>query len=86
MGFCLLNYPKEVFRGYKAGLQCKGIVDLKMDKEALLGLSIPELKGLIKKDKTKKVNWIQFLFWCLVSEVIFLFPLLLLIITALYFI
>ena len=77
MGFSLLTHPKEVLKGYKAGLNNKGIVDLKMSKEALLKLSIPKLKSLIKKDKTKKLNWFQFLFWAFVSVTTVLFPFLL---------
>ena len=54
MGFSLLNYPKEVLKGYKAGLQCKGIIDLKMTKQQLLSLSINELKEKIAKKKEFK--------------------------------
>ncbi|WP_298782245.1 hypothetical protein [uncultured Polaribacter sp.] len=78
MGFSLLNYPKEVFKGYKTGINSIGIIDLKLDKKAILKLSITELKKIIKKEKTKKLNWFSFLFWCLISEIIFLFPFLIL--------
>lgn len=79
MGFSLLNYPKEVYKGYKVGINSIGIIDLKINKEALLNMSIPELKETIKKDKTKKFNWFNFLFWCFISELTFLFPFLILI-------
>lgn len=82
MGFSFLNYPKEVYKGYKAGLKCKGIIDLKLSKTQLLNLSINELKQLIAKKKPTKMNVFQgsiFFLWVLISEVIFLFPFLLII-------
>lgn len=86
MGFSLLNYPKEVLKGYKAGLKCKGIIDLKLSKTQLLNLSIDELKQLITKKKPTKMNvfqWCIFIFWILISEIIFLFPFLLIIVLLL---
>lgn len=85
MGFSLLTHPKEVLKGYKAEVNTKGIVDLKITKEALLKLSIPELKSLIKKDETKKINWFQFTFWSVISVLIVLFPFLLVIFGISYF-
>ena len=86
MGFSLLNHPKEVLKGYKAGINSIGIIDLKMEKKALLSLSISELKSIIKKGKSQKLNWFSFLFWCVFSEIVFLFPLLILISFVIYFI
>ena len=85
MGFSLIFYPKEVFRGYKAGINTKGIIDLKIDKKTLLKLSLSELKKMIKKDKQQKLNWITFLFWCFISEIFVLFPFLLFIVSVFYF-
>jgi hypothetical protein len=79
MGFSLLNHPKEVFKGYRTGINSIGIIDLKIDKKNLLKLSIPILKSTIKKKKTKKLNWFLFIFWCFSSLFFFLFPLVLLI-------
>ena len=84
MGFSLLNNPKEVLKGYKVGINSTGIIDLKIDKKTLLNLSITELKSIIKKEKTKKLNWFSFLFWCFVSELVLLFPLLILIFILVY--
>ena len=75
MGFSLLNFPKEVLSGYKEGLKVMGIIDLKIDKETLLNLPIEEVKKMIVKKKAIKFNWIIFLCWCFVSEIVFLFPL-----------
>lgn len=84
MGFSLLNHPKEVLKGYKSGINSIGIIDLEIDKKALLNLSIDELKSIIQKKKTKNLNWFSFLFWFFVSEVVFLFPLLILISILVY--
>lgn len=78
MGFSILNYPKKVLKGYKEGINSIGIIDLEMDKKMLLSLSISELKELIKKESKRDLNWFKFLFWLLVSEVVFFFPLILL--------
>lgn len=78
MGFSLLTHPK-------AGLNTKGVIDLKMKKETLLKLSIPELKLLIKKEKTQKLNWFLFIFWATLSKTVVLFPLLLIIYGLIYF-
>ena len=86
MGFSLLNYPKEVFKGFKTGINSTGIIDLEMDKVQLTNLTISELKSIIKKEKTKNLNWVSFLFWCFICEVVFLFPLLILISLIMYFI
>lgn len=85
MGFSLLTHPKEVLKGYKAGINNKGVVDLKMKKEDLLKLSISELKSIIKKDKTNKLNWFQFLLWSFTSIIIVLLPFILIITGITYF-
>lgn len=85
MGFSLLLYPKEVLKGYKTGINTAGIVDLKLEKKALLNLSILELKERIKKDKRRKLNWFTFLFWCFISKLVVLFPLILIILVIAYF-
>lgn len=74
MGLSLLNHPKEVFKGCKTG-----IIDLKIEKENLLQLTLPEFKTILKKEKSQRINWFSFVFWCFISAVIFLFPLLILI-------
>ncbi|MEE9407901.1 MAG: hypothetical protein V3V28_07485 [Polaribacter sp.] len=84
-GFSLLNYPKEVLKGYKEGIKCKGIIDLPHTEEALLKLSLNEIKELIKKEETLSFSWWKFLFWSVISSSVFLFPLLLLIAITFYF-
>ncbi|PKH50372.1 hypothetical protein CXF68_06505 [Tenacibaculum sp. Bg11-29] len=77
MGFSLLNYPKEVYKGYKAGRKVTGIIDLQLNKQQLLALSVKELKEKIQKKNTAKMGVIQFtgfIFWAFISIIVFLFP------------
>lgn len=77
MGFSLLNYPKEVYKGYKAGRKVTGIIDLQLNKQQLLALSVKELKEKIQKKNTAKMDVIQFtgfIFWAFISIIVFLFP------------
>lgn len=77
VGYCLWIYPKAVFQGFKKGLNNIGVFDLKLNKNELLNLNFLELKQLIQKEKTTPMGvfqWIQFLFWALISELLFLSP------------
>ena len=85
MGFSLLNYPKEVLKGYKKGIQCKGIIDLKLTKKELLLLSKSDIEALIKKKNPPTFNWISFLFWSIISTTILLSPLLIIMAITFYF-
>lgn len=78
-GFSFLNYPKQVLNGYKSGLRVKGVIDLNISKKEILKLSVDEVNNRIQKEKKTPFNWFSFIFWILISEVVFLFPLLLII-------
>jgi len=85
MGFSLLMYPKEVFKGYGKGLKTIGIIDLKMKKEELLKLSVLELEKRIEKKEVEKMSslkYVLFAFWSLVGLTTFLLPILLPLIVA----
>lgn len=84
-GFSFLNYPKQVLQGYKAGLKVKGVIDLNISKKEILELSVDEVNNRIQKEKTTPFNWLAFIFWILISEVAFLFPLLLVIVILFVF-
>jgi len=89
MGFSFLNFPKEVYKGYKKGLTVHGILDLNIKKEVLLSLSVEELKTKIKKNKPTKMTifqWVLFIFWIILSEIIVLFPLLLILLGCLFYV
>jgi hypothetical protein len=86
MGFSLLNYPKEVFKGYKTGINNKGIIDVNIPEKELLNFSKSELLSVLQKEKIKKVNWFYFLFWSFTSVLFFAFPFLFFLILILTYI
>jgi hypothetical protein len=71
----LILHPKEVYNGFKEGLQSESLIDSKIPKEELLSLTISQLKNRLKRAKAIKLNWLSFLFWCFASLLISLFPL-----------
>ena len=80
MGYSLWTHPKSVLKGFIKGLNNIGVNDLKLSKSSLLKTEYDYLIKLTTKEKTIEigaVEWIQFLFWVLISQIIFLFPLLL---------
>lgn len=84
-GFSFLNYPRQVLKGYKAGLQTKGVIDLNISKKEMLQLSVNEVSKLIKKENPSNFNWFSFGFWVVASQLAFLFPLLVLLIILFVF-
>lgn len=79
MGYSLWLHPKQVFYGFKTGLNFIGIIDLTINKEDLLNLHYYELENLLRKDTTVSMGllqWCIFLFWCFIGEFVFLLPLL----------
>ncbi len=77
MGYSLWIYPKSVFNGFKKGLNNIGVIDLKINKSDFMKMEYSELIKITTKEKTIKMGtlqWIEFLFWALISQLIFLFP------------
>ncbi len=88
MGYSLWIYPKSVFNGFKKGLNDIGIIDLKLSKSDFLKMEYSELVKITKKENKivmTGLQWFKFLFWILTSQFVFLFPLLIMGIGALYF-
>jgi hypothetical protein len=82
MGYSFWFQHKAVFLGFKKGLNVIGIIDLKISKPKLIKTEYSQLIKITTKEKTIKmgiVEWIQFLFWLLISQIIFLFPFILII-------
>ena len=89
IGYSLWLYPKEIFKGYKKGLSNIGIIDLDYTKEEFMSMSFEKLKQITTKERKKEMHllqWVAFLFWCFISELIFLFPLLFILALVIYFI
>jgi len=83
MGHSLWLYPKSVFNGFKKGLNNIGIIDLKISKPEFMKMEYDHLIKITKKEKITTMGisqWIRFLFWSLISQIIFLFPFLIVII------
>ncbi|WP_420573909.1 hypothetical protein [Kordia sp.] len=80
MGYSIWIYPKAVFKGFKKGLNDIGVIDLKMSKSELMEMEYDELLNIMKKDTTTTMNsvqWIKFIFWVFASQLVFLFPIVL---------
>jgi hypothetical protein len=87
MGYSIWLHPKTVLKGFKKGLNNIGVIDLKISKSELMKLEYDQLIKITTKEKNIEigiVEWIQFLFWLLISQIIFLFPLILIIASTVY--
>ena len=87
MGYSLWLHPKTVLKGFKKGLNNIGVIDLKISKSELMKTEYDQLIKITTKEKNIEigiVEWIQFLFWLLISQIIFLFPLILIIASIVY--
>jgi hypothetical protein len=77
MGHSFWLYPKAVFQGFKKGLNDIGIIDLKITKSEFMKMEFDQLVELTRKEKRKEMGvfqWIKFIFWILLSQIIFLLP------------
>ncbi len=83
MGYILWLHPKAVFSGFKKGLNDIGIIELKITKSEFMKMEYDQLVRITKKEQFTEMRilqWFQFLFWSFISQVIFLFPFLTIII------
>ena len=77
MGYSLWMYPRAVFNGFRKGLNNIGIIDLKINKEEFLSMSFEELQNLTQKHPNKEITYLQaieFICWCVLSQIVLLFP------------
>ena len=66
-----------------------GIIDLKISEADFMKMEFEELLKITKKDKTTElgvIQWIGFIFWWLISQMIFLFPLIIVVIGIIWMI
>lgn len=76
-GYSLWLYPKNVFYGFKKGLNSIGIVDLKISKFDFMKMEFDQLVDITTRSQTVEMKvgqWLQFLLWCMVSQVVLLSP------------
>ena len=86
-GYSLWLHPKSVFKGYKKGLNNIGIIDLGLNKSNLMKMELTQLVAMTKKESYTHMGiwqWVKFLFWSFISQIIFLSPLILGIIGFIY--
>lgn len=77
MGYSFWLHPKSVYNGFKKGLNDIGIIELNLSKETFMKMEFRDLVQLTSKNSKTEMTFlkqIQFLFWVLVSQIIFLFP------------
>ena len=80
MGYSLWIHPKAVFNGFKKGLNNIGVIELKINKSDFMRMSIEELQKVTKKHKYTDLGtlqFIKFILWSLLSQIVLLFPLIL---------
>jgi glycosyltransferase involved in cell wall biosynthesis len=78
MGYSFWLHPKAVINGFKKGLNNIGIVDLNISKSDFMKMEFEELQKITKKGQITEMRiaqWIEFIFWWIISQMIFLFPL-----------
>lgn len=83
MGYSFWLHPKAVYQGFKKGLNDVGIIDLKISKSDFMKMEFDKLVQITRKVKTTEfgiLQWFDFFFWILISQMVFLFPLLIAII------
>ncbi|NJC26458.1 hypothetical protein [Neolewinella antarctica] len=81
-GYSLWLHPAAVHGGFKKGLNSVGVVDLGISKEDFMNMELDRLVELTTSPRRTEMGawqWAQFLWWCLVSQVILLFPIAILI-------
>lgn len=79
MGFGLWKHPTSVFRGFRKGCHDRGIASLKMKKDDILKLDLPDLEQLVvgKNNHYSDVIFaLKLILFSSVAELVFLSPLL----------
>lgn len=82
MGYSLWIYPKAVYLGFKKGLNDIGIIDLKINEADFMKMEFDHLVQITQKSTHTSMGvmqWIQFLFWCFLSQLLFLLPFILIV-------
>jgi len=82
MGYSLWIYPKAVYLGFKKGLNDIGIIDLKIKEADFMKMEFDHLVQITQKSTHTSMGvmqWVQFLIWCFLSQLLFLFPFILIV-------
>lgn len=85
MGWGLWAHPKSVFRGFRKGNTDKGIAHLDIEKTKLLELDLFQLQQLTLNKRENRPHlfyFFKFLGWSVLSQLIFLSPVLAILLIA----
>ena len=88
MGWGLWKHPASVIRGFRAGNSQRGIANLGIEKDKLLSLDLDQLRRLMEYNRNSRspfLFYIRLICWVLISQLLFLLPLLLLLCWIVYF-
>lgn len=89
MGWGLWKHPKAIMDGFNSGCKSIGIANLGLSEEQLLALSLAQLEKHTHHNclsKSGLLSGIKLICWIIVSQMVFLFPLLLILLLAAIFI
>ena len=87
LGYSMWVHPVAVFKGYKKGINTLGIIDLPFSREEFMEMELSQLVHLTKKETSKKMGllqWLAFVFWVVISQILLLGPLLVVVLMILY--
>jgi len=78
MGWGFWKHPKAVLRGFRKGYSDKGIARLNMTQNELLEMELADLESLTLNKRSNRSGFLFFIkmtFWFLISQFVFLSPL-----------
>lgn len=78
MGWGFWKHPSAVFRGFSKGHSDKGIARLNLEQAQLLALKLPQLQMLTlnkRANRSKFILYFKFVGWLVISQLVFLSPL-----------
>ena len=87
MGWGLWKHPTSVFRGFRAGCSQRGIANLNLKKDVLLGLSLDQLRHLTRTNQNSYSPfrfYSRLIIWTIISQIVFFLPLIIFIGSFIY--
>ncbi len=87
MGFSLWIYPKAVYNGYCKGFNTTGVFNLSIPKSKVLQITLEELHKISSSKQKRYPQWALiplFIFWSILSQILFLGPILFILLLIIY--
>ena len=88
MGWGLWKHPSAIYQGFSKGHFNNGIANLKLEKDNLLTLDLAQLKELTIRTRENSSGLflnLKLISWILISQLVFFFPLILLLLIAIIY-